>query len=165
MKQGIGIVLGVMVLFYAGIMVGIGLNIEAERSKPLPVRIIEVPAYIKVEKLVSSLRVERVEVIKKVAIHNEPGLYEFESLRELKDYVWWYRNERMVQHGVGQCEDYAYDFFVQAVADGYIVSTELYEKKVLDAGVLHMTNTAPIGNKVYLIEISAGSVELLALKD
>ena len=35
MKQGIGIILGAMVLFYAGIMVGYGLRIEANKNLPI----------------------------------------------------------------------------------------------------------------------------------
>lgn len=118
---------------------------------------------------VESKEVERViteyktrEKIVRVPIHNEPGLYEFKNKGELADYIRWYRNEKMVQHGVDQCEDYAYDFMGQAIADGYLVSTEIIEKP---SKIWHIANTVPIGNDVYLVNISSGSIKLYALKD
>lgn len=106
--------------------------------------------------------VKETERIVEVPIHNEPGLHEFTSKRELQAYVSWYRNNKMIQYGVDQCEDYAYDFMQQAIADGYLVSTEAVEKS---KEVWHLANTAPIGNEVWLVDIAPGNIELYALKD
>jgi len=123
-------------------------ELEAERNKPPTVIIIY----------------ERVEV--EVPRHNEPTLQEFESLKELRDYVRWWRNEKMVQYGKDQCEDYAYDFFQQGIADGYVISTELvFKGDPMFGEVCHMANLVPVGNRVYLVDISSGNIELYALKD
>lgn len=118
--------------------------------------------YVPVERIVEvPVEVTR-EIIIEVPIHNEPGLYEFKNEGELRDYIRWYRNGKMVQYGVDQCEDYTYDFMRQAIADGFLVSTEIIEKK---GNVWHMANAVPIGNGVYLVDISSGSIKLYALKD
>lgn len=122
---------------------------------PYPVEIVR-----EVERVVTEYKT--LETIVEVPAHNEPSLREFGDESELKDYVKWYRTEKMVQYGVGQCEDYAYDFMRQAIADNYLVSTEIIENS---SEVWHMANTVPIGNSVYLVGISSGSIKLYTLKD
>ncbi len=119
---------------------------------------------VEVEKIVEKSVITRIynERIVEVFVHHEPGLREFDNRRGFINYLTWYRTEKMVNYGVDQCEDYAYDFFQQAIADGYVVSTEIVEQLY---GDWHMANTVPIGNKVWLVEVSIGTVELYALKD
>lgn len=144
------------------ILSGIAVGFTVKSSQP-DIVYVEVPVKEHIER--QTFRVEAQYIEKPVSIHNEPELHEFNTVKELTEYITWYRNERMVQWGEDQCEDYAYDFMQQAVADGYLVSTEVYETKVPDLEILHMANTAPVKNGIYLIDISSGAVELLALKD
>lgn len=103
---------------------------------------------------------QRIEV--PVPIHNKPGYYEFESKREFKDYLQWYRNERMVNHGPKQCEDYADDFVKQAFADDYFVKSAYFW---VDKYTRHEAVAVPIGNKVYMADIAAGCMEFYAYED
>lgn len=133
-----------------------GIYYNEETTEP-EVRIEYVPEYIERQTTVTIAQY----IDRPVPVHNEPGLFEFKTLQELKDYVAWFRTERMIDYGKDQCEDYAYQFMRQAIADGYLVSTELIEIKT----GWHMANTVPIGNQVLKVEISTGEIKLYARKD
>ena len=91
----------------------------------------------------------------------------FEDVEELEGYVQWYRNEKMVQYGAGRCIDYATDFMSQAIADGFLVSTEVVYQEYegnLFSDTLHMMNTTVIGGNVWAIDISTGAIKLFGTK-
>lgn len=115
---------------------------------------VEVPVYIE------TLRVERqVEYV----YGNPSELKEFDNPNQLREYVSWYRNERMKQYGEGKGVDYATDFMRQALADGFLVSTEIIyqeaEQKMFPS-FWDMVNTAIIGLDIWTIDISSGTIKL-----
>ena len=148
-------ILGVAWLAFLG-----GMSYSEKTIKP-DLQVQYVPEYIETVRYVKETTVIAQYIDRPVPIHNEPGLFEFKDFEELEYYLAWFRTERMINYGKGQCEDYAYQFMRQAIADGYLVSTELIEIKT----GWKMANTVPIGNEVYLVEIAMGSIKRYGLKD
>ncbi len=163
MKRILGYIILVVIWFGGGWLIGVATT-QPEIVYETVYEEVEVTKFLTVVEVVEKPVITRIytERIVEVFVHHEPGLREFDSRRDFINYLTWYRTEKMVNYGVDQCEDYAYDFFQQAIADGYVVSTEIVEQLY---GDWHMANTVPIGNKVWLVEVSIGTVELYALKD
>jgi len=136
-----------------------GISYGRQTTKP-EIQIQYVPEYI--EKYIETTVTVTQYIDRPVPIHNEPGLFEFRDFEEFEYYLAWFRTEKMIQYGKDQCEDYAYQFMLQAIADGYLVSTELIDISKTEQ---HMANTVPIGNNVYLVDLAMGSIKLYGLKD
>lgn len=146
-----------MLLLIATVVASVGYQVGAYHARqtfepqvvteyvPLPPEIIEV-------EVVKEVPVE-VEVIKEVPIK----LREFESLRELKD---WLANDDLDSHLVlratrdgyidlrGPCDHLALELQRRAIEQGYLMSTQILK---LGSG-LHMMNSTVIGNDIYFIE-------------
>jgi len=97
-----------------------------------------------------------VVVEKLVKVPIEPR--EFASFQELKDWLEQDRTDAILvffvspelpkRHPESICGDFAYHLQRNALADGYLMSTEI----VLKEGAWHMINSTPIGNIIYFIE-------------
>ncbi len=90
--------------------------------------------------------------------------HEFSSIREFRDYVADYRTNKMVQYGSNRCVAYAEDFMTQAISDSRLVSTEtLFDGYETDMFEGHMVNTAIIGDEVWAVDISSGTVKIFGI--
>lgn len=101
--------------------------------------IVEERVFVPVEKL----------VIKEIFVPIKPR--PFSSLEELENWLEGYRAHSHIWHGaIGliDCEDFAYGMVLDAIEDGYFMTTEI----VKYMGLKHMVCATPIGNSVYFIE-------------
>lgn len=160
MKHALAIALIMTVSLLGGIIIGYELDQPTTEY-------VEVPVEIETIREVKTLEVQVQYIEVPTPIHNEPRLYEFTSKKELGDYIRWYRNEVMPTYKADQCVDAAIDFMKQAIADGYLVSTETvyqeYESKLFPS-TYHMMNTTVIGEDVWAIDITSGSKKLFGRK-
>jgi hypothetical protein len=79
---------------------------------------------------------------------------EFSSVKELKDWLTANDvNEMEYIPEIYDCDDFARDLMLDALSDGYLVSTELWS--------CHMLNSTIIGNKVYTIEPQTDEVQFV----
>ena len=112
------------------------------------------------------------EIIVEKLVEKPVELREFVSLQELTDWLEQDDTDSTL-HFIGtvdftasqgsnyDCDDFAYCLQKSALADGYLMSTEIIIKR----GTQHMINSTGIGNNIYFIEPQTDEVWLETHRD
>ena len=111
------------------------------------------------------------EIIVEKLVEKPIELREFVSLQELVDWLEQDETDTTLYFTVKvdlsnldskyDCDDFAYHLQKSALADGYLMSTEIIVKE----GEQHMINSTSIGNNIYFIEPQTDEVWLGAYRD
>lgn len=110
-------------------------------------------------------------VQKEIIVEKPIELREFVSLQELVDWLEQDETDATLYFTVKvdlsnlnskyDCDDFAYHLQKSALAEGYLMSTEI----IIKEGEQHMINSTSIGNNIYFIEPQTDEVWLGAYRD